>query len=74
MRCLPLAGTDETCTADLVQDGRRALLERWVDDVPLQCVDRLQLVAADRSAQLPGRRGCPQSRQRRRGRRWPAAR
>ena len=41
--------------ADLVQDGRRALLERWVDDVPFERVDRLQFVPPAVQTELPGR-------------------
>src|SRR5262245_61528662 len=40
---LPLACTDDNSTADLVEDRRRALLIRRVDDVLLERIDCRQL-------------------------------
>ena len=37
---LPLPGADQAGAADLVENGRRALLQRAVGDVPLEALDR----------------------------------
>ena len=57
--CLPLPRADQRRAADLVQDGRGALLERWVDDVPFQRVDRLRVRSAGRPDETARTRGFP---------------
>src|SRR5262245_28197433 len=51
---LPLMGGDENGATDFLEDGRRALLVRRIDDVCLERIDSLQLVPAAVQSKLAG--------------------